>query len=66
MNSIPIDREQRLCLDEQGWVRSGSEPRERALAQKEFAMPTRGIAMDAMEEAQWLRHECGLLAGAGN
>ena len=59
MNAVSIDLERRTCLDEQGRVRGGSEPRERALAGKELAMPMGRIAMDVVEEVLRIWHECG-------
>lgn len=58
VNGAPIDREHRPGLDEQGRARGGSMPRERALARKEFAMPTRRIAMNVIEEVLRMRHDC--------
>ena len=55
---IPIDREHLLCLAGQGRARGGSEPRERTLPGKEFAMPIGRIGMHVMEEALRLRNEC--------
>ena len=59
MNTIPVDREHRPCLDEQGRKRGGGEPRKRALPGKELAMPTGRIALDVVEEVLRMRHECG-------
>ena len=59
VNAVPIDREHRPCLDGQARARGGSAPRERALTGKEFAMPTRRIAMNVIEEALWMWPECG-------
>ena len=59
MNTIPIDREHRPCLDEQGRARGGDEPWERALPWKDFAMPPTRIAMHLIEEVLRMRHECG-------
>ena len=56
---IPIDDEHRPCLDEQGLECGGSEPRNRALPGKEFAMPTGRIAMDVVDEVLRMRHGCG-------
>ena len=55
VNAIPIDREHWPGLDGQGGVRGGSEPRERALPGKEFAMPTKRMAMHVLEEVLRLR-----------
>lgn len=76
VNAVPIDLEHRPCLGEQGRARGGSVPRERALAGKQFAMLTRRIAMNLIEEALWMRPEygcsqrelasaCGLFGGGG-
>ena len=59
VNAIPIEREHWPCPDGQGRVCGGSEPRERALPGKEFAMPTRRMAMHVLEEVLRMRHECG-------
>lgn len=59
VNVVPIDREQRPGLDERGRARGGSVPRERAIARRGFAMPTWRIAMNVIEEALRMRHECG-------
>ena len=58
VNAVPIDREHRPGLDEQGRARGSGEPRERFLPGKELAMPTGRIAMDVIEEVLRMRHEC--------